>query len=168
MFLSFYLLPSPYLCRRCCLRKAPFYGVTASPAPQPDGNDRSNIQSSLKAVAAGGWQSSEGDGHNPLLVLATRQPNPHLPTPSHKWNVHSIRYRSDTITERSETQKLRHITQKLETLKTWNFVTYLHSITELIFIHKEEVSGVGEAVASLGSYPALQTSADFSRRRRLL
>jgi hypothetical protein len=71
------------------LKEGPFLRVAASPAPQPDGNARSNIQSSLKAAAAGGWQSFGGDGRNPLLVLAARQPNPHLPTPSHKRNIHS-------------------------------------------------------------------------------
>ena len=71
------------------LKDGRFLRVAASPAHQPDGNARSNIQSSLKAAAAGGLQSFGGDGHNPLLVLATRQPNPHLRTPSHKPDVHS-------------------------------------------------------------------------------
>ena len=68
------------------VKEGPFLRAAASPAPQPDGNACSNVQSSLRAATAAGWQSFAGD---PLLVLAARQPNPHLPSPSYKRNVHS-------------------------------------------------------------------------------
>ena len=75
-------------------KEGPLLVVAASPGPQhdtsvptpPTSHKNSNVRSSVKAAAAGGRQLHRGDGpsgprHNPLLVLASPQPNPNVPTP---------------------------------------------------------------------------------------
>jgi hypothetical protein len=75
-------------------KEGPLLVVAASPGPQhdtsvptpPTSHKNSNVRSSGKAAAAGGRQLLRGDGpsgprHNPLLVLASPQPNPNVPTP---------------------------------------------------------------------------------------
>lgn len=78
-------------------KESPLVVVAASPGPQPHQNVPTppglslskNVRSSVKAVASGGWKSLRDDGHNPMLILAAPQPNRHVPTPSHKFNLHS-------------------------------------------------------------------------------
>ena len=75
-------------------KEGPLLVVAASPGPQhdksvptpPTSHKNSNVRSSVEAAAAGGRQLHRGDGpsgprHNPLLVLASPQPNPNVPTP---------------------------------------------------------------------------------------